>query len=246
MKKLLIAVATTILTSSAMANEISLADESSVGKFYVRADAGASIFTKLKYSGVTLKPKTTTVFDIGFGMQLTSNFRGEVVLSNHGSQNLKGSDTNSDSTTSIKSKSYSNALMAKGYYDIYNTDEVEFFLGGGLGLAQVNETINKEVVTTTTLASGNIIATNNLIINGVRQTPAQIAALNRTTPVQITTTTEIKKKSTSLAYSLAIGTAFRISEAAKLDIQYNFSDFGKAKAVKHCGHTITTGLRFSI
>lgn len=167
------------------------------------------------------------------------------MLSNHGSQNLKGSATNSDSSTSIKSKSDSNALMVKGYYDIYNTDEVEVFLGGGLGLAQVNETINKEVVTTT-LASGNIIATNNLIINGVRQTPAQIAALNKTTPVQNTTTTKIKNKSTSLAYSLAFGTAFRISEAVKLDIQYNFSDFGKAKAVKHCGHTITTGLRFSI
>ena len=57
---------------------------------------------------------------------------------------------------------------------------------------------------------------------------------------------KVEKNCLVFAYSLAVGTAIKAADSVTLDVQYNYSDFGKANAAKHRGHTALIGLRFDI
>jgi opacity protein-like surface antigen len=58
-----------------------------------------------------------------------------------------------------------------------------------------------------------------------------------------TTNSTLKKKSTqnTFTYLLALGTSFDVADSVKIDVQYNFQDFGKTNSVKS---TLVTGYEF--
>lgn len=241
MKKLLLIAATTAaLSTSALANE------TTDNTMYLRVDAGADMFTKSSYGGLKLKPKAAATAHLGLGNQFGEGVRGEVVYSHHFSQKLNASSVTTDKNTSVRSKSDINALMAKGYYDFYDAGSAQFFIGAGVGVSRIHEVTHKNESTTTTASAARISA-SKVIINGVVQTPDMLAALNGNTVVQSKVSiARTKKTSYQFAYSVALGAAIKASEAVTMDVQYNFSDFGKATAVKHRGHTVIAGIRFSL
>ncbi len=65
------------------------------------------------------------------------------------------------------------------------------------------------------------------------------------------------KKKNNFAYTVGFGSSFNLAEGVNLDVQYNWADFGKSKALtvdgekisnspKNRGHIVTAGVRFDI
>lgn len=80
---------------------------------------------------------------------------------------------------------------------------------------------------------------------------SQVKDKATSTVAGVSTSTNLKKK-TNFAYSVGAGSGFDVADSAKLDLQYNFTDYGNAKVparaskIKHRMHTIKAGVRFDI
>lgn len=199
MKKLLLtAAATAVLSTSAIAAE---------NMFYLRADAGANMFTKKTANDVKMKGKTFASFDVGVGYYLMDNMRFEAVLSKPFNGEVKGTKAG----VTQKYKSDIIALMAKGYVDVFDFSAGKVFLGAGLGWAQVSEKVS--------WTGGN--------------------------------SDKLKKKN-NLAWMVGAGAGFGVADGVNLDVQYNFTGYGKSKAkapqiaIERNAHSVKFGVRFDI
>ena len=218
MKKLLTIIAAATISTSAFAD--------SAGKFYLRADAGAALDSKSKVtvargtSEVTLKNKASASADLGIGYNMSDDSRIELVFLHRFNPEMKGSRNAvvagvGSSTRSVKSKAKIETLMLRSYFDLYDFGIGRFFIGGGVGVAQVSNKGSWALANSSgTLRSGSFK----------------------------------NKKKNNFAYSVAAGTSFNIKERIKLDLQYNWSDFGHAKGsdVKYRGHSVMAGLRVDL
>jgi opacity protein-like surface antigen len=130
-------------------------------------------------------------------------------------------------STSISRKPTINAFMVNGTVDLYELNRVKFFIGAGLGLAQVKEKI--------TLAT-------SIRINGK--------------DIGIVSGSASTKKANNFAYSLTAGTAVKVNDRATIELAYGWKDFGKTKSLKFQGievgktpfrsHTLSAGIRVDI
>lgn len=85
---------------------------------------------------------------------------------------------------------------------------------------------------------------------------AQISGVKHTDKKGNVESAYSEKKVSGFTYSLALGSAFDIDDSVKLDVQYNFQDFGKTSGkisnkpsiakTKYNSHAIKAGVRFAI
>lgn len=228
-KHLLTAVATTVLSTSAMAQ---------TDQFYLRGDVGANINTMQKHQTedyehtFKFKSKTSGSIDVGVGYHVLDNFRAELVYGHHFVPTMKlFSRVDIQGGTmdmSAKSKGKIETLMLKGYYDLYDFGAGKIFAGAGVGLAQVSE---KQ----TMLTEGTHQATGDTFT--------------------VTDEDMKAKRKNNFAYSLAVGSSYALAEGVNLDLQYNWSNYGHAKTpsdqkyyttIKRRGHAVKFGVRFDI
>ena len=228
-KHLLTAVATTILSTSAMAQ---------TDQFYLRGDVGANINTMQKHQTerykhtFKFKSKTSGSIDVGVGYHVLDNFRAELVYGHHFVPTMKLSsrfDIQGETIDmSAKSKGKIETLMLKGYYDLYDFGAGKIFAGAGVGLAQVSEK-------------------QTMLKKGTHQATGQTFTI-------VDEDMKAKRKN-NFAYSLAVGSSYTLAEGVNLDLQYNWSNYGHAKTpsdqkyyttVKRRGHAVKFGVRFDI
>lgn len=219
MKKLLLAAAATAAFSSS-----AFADN----EFYLRGDAGYNKFNDVKVSGVSLKGKYSPSMEFGVGYNVMDNVRAELVYGYHFNKDRKWSKTPvagvKDDVRNVSLKGKIQTLMVKGYADVADLGVAQIFAGAGVGFAQKDFTAS--VGTTTITAPTTTVAASTK-----------------------TTDTAKKDKSNGFTYSLALGSSFDVADSVKMDVQYNFQDFGKvskAYKVSYRAHAIKAGVRFAL
>lgn len=234
MKKLLLIAATsaTILSSS-----VSFADVMD-NDWYLRADAGATMFNKERDNATSIKLKSNTAFagDLGIGYNFGENFRTDLTLGTITGGKLKKAGTFnggkfSGTTGSVNHKVTVTRLLVNGYVDLSNFDMFDVFAGVGLGANLIKEKVGY---------------TGTAIVNGV---PRSLTALSSTT-----------SNRTNFAYKLTVGAAAQVADGVKAEIAYSWLDDGKAKSkdmdfhgtkiqtggMRYQSHNITAGIRFDI
>ena len=129
-KTLLIVAAAAALSTSALADS---------NTFYLRADVGANKFTQQKIRGHKTKSNISANLDLGVGYKLMDTVRVEFVYTHHFSPEAKASWTQYNRSHTVKNKGKIDALMVRGYVDVYEAGPAVLFVGAGAGLAQVKE-----------------------------------------------------------------------------------------------------------
>jgi len=237
MKKILLLAATTstILLSS-IASSMAAAPES---EFYVKAEAGATLFNKAKDgpSGLKMKAKPAPVFGLGVGYYLMDNCRADLSILFVTNAEMKKNasvaasrfieNAPGNAVGSVKHKPTIMALMLTGYVDAYDFSVANFFLGAGVGVTQIKE---KETASYT--------------YNGTKK--------------ELFGST---KKKTTFAYQLIAGVSAEFAPGVKGELSYMWRDFGKTKGktinagnlgnvrignTAYRGHNLIAGLRFDI
>ncbi|WP_375333375.1 outer membrane protein [Candidatus Tisiphia endosymbiont of Xenochironomus xenolabis] len=239
MKKLLLVAATStaFLTSTASFAE--------TGRFYLKAEGGASKLSTInwEYADVSLKLKSSIsgIFGAGVGYYLMDNVRAELTLSILANPEHRGSfngvfifekpkfnEYKISETTKIKSRVKS--LLLSGYVDLYDAGGIaKIFVGAGVGMAKVQE---KRVCTAT--------ATNE-------------KGKSETIVFSISS-----KNANNFAYQLTAGVSFNLVNGIKLDFAYSWRDYGQTSSKgndkddpklyksAYRGHNLMTGIRFDI
>jgi len=234
MKKLLLIAATsaTILSSAG-----SFADGMD-NDWYLRIDAGGTMFNKEKDKVTGIKLKTNTAFsgDLGIGYYVAENFRADLTLGTITGGKLKKSGTFTGglfagTNGSVSHKPTINRLLVTGYADLSNFDMFDIFIGGGIGASLIKEKI----------------AYNGTVVYNGNQLP--LGSLSSTT-----------KNRTNLAYKITLGASAQVADGVKAEIAYSWLDDGKTKSktipfqgrnvqtggTRYQSHNITAGLRFDI
>jgi opacity protein-like surface antigen len=132
----------------------------------------------------------------------------------------------------IKRNAEAKSLMLNSYVDILDRDTFKFFVGGGMGIANIKETIKRS-------ASGK----------------AQSITHEETDFTY--SENSISKAKNNFAYALMFGTNMKLNPRINLELMYTWKDFGKVKhksidsnqyAIKnkYKGHNFSTGLRFDL
>ena len=245
MKKILLFIATIIITNN------SFADTEREG-FYLRGGVGVDKVNSLSdtveksdvpldsyIDGKTLKLKSkfSPIYNIGFGYYIDDTFRTDLTVDysdikfNKAKARIKfaseGNDVLLHNTATVRSNIYS--VMLSGYADLNVTDDINIFFGAGIGASQI-----KEKPTLTTLIG--------------------IDGEYHSTETNSTTT----KPKTNFAYSLTVGASHKITDNAHLELAYSWKDYGKTHpkldddgerthdANRYRGHHVGVGLRFDI
>jgi len=239
MKKLLIGL------SIATLSNISLASEGT--GFYLKANVGANKMNSAKqeHEGILNTKSKSAIspsFTIGTGYYINDMVRTDLTFDysnisfkegktnfNFPSNNL-GETINGQLLLNRKASIYS--LMVNGYIDMPATENIKFFLGAGIGMAQIKEKINASL--TGALLLGNTI----------------IGTMNEKH-------SDSSKRKNDFAYSLTIGSAVKISPNVNIEIAYSWKDFGSPDYNKdidgdrpdknrYKGHSVMTGIRFDL
>ena len=221
-------------------------------QFYLTGAVDGVMFSKFKTEGTKIKPKFGFGIDIGAGYYVMDNVRVELVYNRPFVTSMKGTAANDAAlstaiggTSVINAKSYSNktlkhkptinALFARVSGDVVDLGMGKIFLTGGLGWAQVRDSITasstKNVVTIapSAIAAGTVVTT----------TPSATGKL---------------KVKNNLAWTLGAGAAFDVAEGVHLDVAYSYRAYGKAKSPKDSdfkpnnfnSHNLSAGVRFDI
>ncbi len=264
MKKLLLAQTTlAILATSTFASEDS--------KFYLRTDISRDILTKAG-SGIKLTSNDTSDISAGIGYIVTDNLRTELAYAHYFSPTRKGYpyakvasgdnvNTNitdfdsadildadgkslANSNASMKTKAKLQTLMLKGYYDIAKVGITKLFLGGGLGIAKVQE---KE-----SISYGKVSFPPNYESTGDEGTIAERVLSNNNLADR---SMKLKTKN-NFSWLIAAGAGFEVTDNITFDIQYNYQDFGKTSRLSNKTqkannrsyrmHSIKAGVRLDI
>lgn len=215
MKKLLLiaAASATILSST-----LSFADGMDDNQWYLKANAGASIFNKAKIEGQKLKSNTAFVGEIGAGYYIMDNVRADITLGMVSNAQFKLKTpyvyANGDTINSVKVKPNITSLLINGYVDFVDVGMFKVFGGAGIGAASV-----KEKVSSTYIIRGNQI---NLSASG--------------------------KRKTNFTYQLSLGASAEVADGVKAELVYSWRDYGKAKdsVIRYKGNNLMAGIRFDI
>jgi opacity protein-like surface antigen len=158
MKKLLLIAATsaTILSSSLSFAHTAPCDsvpESSISpsaenQWYLKLNAGASMFTKQKDKLVDLKLKSNTSFtaDIGVGYYLMDNLRADLSLGTVANAKLKKSIIEDGDAEKAEHKPTIIALLVNGYVDFVDLGMAKIFAGAGVGAASLKEKVSYNIL----------------------------------------------------------------------------------------------------
>lgn len=161
------------------------------------------------------------------------------------------------STVRLKNKTSTSLSVGLGYYLMDNLrGELEYthLFNPELKGSKAGTTAKAKAKIDALFLKGHVdvaeLSVAKLFVNaGVGM--SQVKDKLRSTAAGVTTTTNHKKK-TGFAYSLGAGSGFDVADCAKLDLQYNFTDYGNAKVpagaskIKHRMHTVKAGVRFDI
>ena len=137
MKKMLLvaAASTAILASTAFAAE---------DQFYVKVEAGATMLNKAKdkATDIKMKAKTVPIFGAGVGYYVMDNLRAELALDFLSNPEFKKTVANEPYigwTTYVKHKGKVASLLVNGFFDFYQAGAFNFYVGAGIGAAQISE-----------------------------------------------------------------------------------------------------------
>lgn len=157
MKKLLIATAlTAVLSSTALADTENM--------FYIKLNAGGTIYNKAtdKFTGLKMKSKTAAFVGGGVGYYIMDNTRADLTLDVPLNPELKKSGAVNNASgqyaDTVKHKGNIYALMVNGYVDLFDISVAKVFIGAGVGLAQVKEKITDAVNGNTSSKKKNNVA----------------------------------------------------------------------------------------
>ena len=231
MKKILITLTALLLTHNAFADN----------KYYIKPSVGFSNFNNVAEKGDTFnisqKTKMSLNGNIALGYYINENIRTDIAIG-YDEVNFKdgfyrykvrefvaeGIDyyAAKPSLTTERSANIP-SIMLNGYYDIPVNEFLNFFVGGGIGIARIDEKIEG-----ITKFGDKTISTINS-----------------------------HNKTTNFAYNVSLGASYKLSDTSKLDVHYNWKDFGKTKSkeymlgkkttkVHYRGHSATVGVRFDV
>ncbi len=194
--------------------------------FYVRGDVAYNKFNNNKIDGVKLKGKYNPSMEIGVGYGVMDNLRAEIVYGYQFNPTKKYNTVDQDAGIT-----YSGKLKAQ----IQTVMVKGYFDAADLGMAK--------------------------IFVGAGVGMSRIKSKINSSVTEITTgdteTESFKEKAkNNFTYSLALGSSFDVTDAVKVDLQYNFQDFGKSSGkfkdgtsmpkVSYRSHAIKLGARFAI
>lgn len=179
---------------------------------------------------------------LGVGCNLSQGTRAEIGVHIH-SPYFDMSTTNLDYINNdngfrsignifIKRKATVTSLMSHYYIPVFQRDNYDIFIGGGIGIARIKEKVN-------------FITTSN-VVQDIRMFT-----------MPITTVSSSTKVANNFAYTFAIGSTIKLQENISLELVYNWRDFGKTKPIsvngedtliknRYIGHDFTVGLRLAI
>ena len=222
MKKLLLsAVSIFILSSAAFA-----ADGDT---FYLKVNIGANkmngVKTKAYYAGpsLKLKSKAIPVIDFGVGYYIMDHLRTDITFGFVFNPEQKKNgviDLRDGETATLKSKANITTLMLNSYIDMFATPITRIFIGAGVGVSRVKETLSQS---DSKLPSGGITTTN-----------MSVSSKNRT----------------NVAYQLTIGASAKVAPSVNAELAYKWMDYGKSKfkdgskGSRFKGHHVLAGIRF--
>lgn len=142
-KKILIAATAALLSASAFAAE----------GMYIKAGVGAHRPNKIsdKHFNQKMKPATKPAMEVAIGYKVADAVSAELSLEHMFSpkfskSNVDGklSSTGTPAYTKgkVTHKVRASALFVKGYFDVTDMNGAKVFVGGGVGLARLNDKIN--------------------------------------------------------------------------------------------------------
>lgn len=229
-KLLLIAAASATILSSTLSFADCAMDTNQAqneNKWYLKANAGATIFDKAKDKGTGIKMKSNTSFigEIGVGYYIMENVRTDLTLAMVSNAELKKTVTQTadvSSTISVKHKPTITSLLINGYVDFVDVGMFKVFGGAGIGASLVKEKITGKNVSSYTY---------------------------NYPPVST-------KNKTNFAYQVSLGTSAEVAEGVKAELVYSWRDYGKIKTktvdevkeggTRYKGHNVMAGIRFDI
>lgn len=228
----------TLLLTTVLYNTAKAETES---KYYIRADTGASknaqSISIVDDSAVKMKAKSHFLASIGAGYNLYDNFRAELLFSHHFKSKYK---------SPVIKLSFLDEEAGINYPDLdarvkYNFSASSFLIKG---LTNIVDFGNSKIF----IEAGAGIA----LLKG----EAHILLIGNGHTIPIL---KMKSKnSTNPAYSIGTGISFDLTDVAKLDIGYSFTDLGKTKATidqdgdkiinkqAFRSHNIKTGIRINL
>lgn len=243
MKKLLIGLSIATLSNMSLASERT--------GFYLKATVGANKMNQAReknsIEGISInsnKSETdiSPAFNIGAGGYINDFIRHDLTFG-YSKINFKESTVNFNVFDRIEDLSYIGQVTAKrkssiyslifnSYIDLPITDNLKFFLGGGIGLAQIKEKLSQTF-------SINAFEENTFIGSHIENNSSKT------------------KDKFNLAYSLTLGTSIKISPKANIELAYSWRDFGSTNYNKdsdgnrpdknrYNGHSVMTGIRFDL
>ena len=217
--------------------------------FYLRMNAGVNKINDIKEKiedtnkSVKAKSQISPVFIIGFGGYINNTIRSDVTFEylKAGFEDCKlgikeiveeGARVSGDYIADREAYIYSG--MFNTYVDLPVNDQVNFFIGGGIGLAQIKEKISRGVITAKKVYNNEGDSANHYIEDYFASS----------------------KKKNNFAYTLIAGTSVKIwDNNITFEMAYNWKNFGKTKYKKedsqsasrrYSGHILTVGVRFDI
>lgn len=209
--------------------------------FYLKANVGINkmrnakeYFTEdnIKFGS---KSKISPMFNVAVGFYLNNFVRHDLSFgyqkTNFKKSSIKHSfyneeeDINYMGLLEVNRKSSIYSLMFNSYIDLPITNNINFFLGGGIGIGQIKEKLK-----------GKIIVKLNNEVNITNNEKA-----------------EKSKNRRNFAYSLTTGISLKVSDNTNFELTYSWQDFGKTKYKdkdvtknRYNGHSIMTGVRFDV
>lgn len=109
--------------------------------FYIKANVGANWMNDTKDEEVILKSKAAAFLSFGWGFFIMEKIRTDFTVEKIINQTSKGSGKVKESgvelNASIKQWSEIGALMVNAYFDIFDSNIIGIFAGGGIGASLV-------------------------------------------------------------------------------------------------------------
>jgi opacity protein-like surface antigen len=126
-----------LLTSAAVAVLASSSAYAMQDTFYVKAQAGWSKMSKVKFNGNKLKSNNDMSFGVGAGYHVMDNVRVDLTFDHFVNPTHKVKKKIDTVNESIKAKGDVNSLLINGFVDLFDADMAKMFVGAGVGVSQV-------------------------------------------------------------------------------------------------------------
>ncbi len=242
MRKLLLGTTILMLSTSVLATD----DKDRTG-FYLKMNVGANKINDIKEKSqdinlsVKSKSEISPMFAIGVGGYINNVMRVDLTFdylkvdfkNTKNTIKIEVEDKRVKAHISLDRKAYIYSGMLNTYLDLPITDNMKFFVGGGMGLAQIREKVG-----------GNV----HLTAFNIEDNSTDYHTINDH---------ESSKKKNNFAYSLTAGISAKIAANTNIELAYSWKDFGKTKYKKdedgdrtgskhYKGHILTAGIRFDI